>query len=582
MGTGAYSSSQLVNVSYQNSNKVAFDDNTYRYQVVKRNMDNLFTVLYSRGIMSSRYDLVGHSMGGILSRKYAQEINAQHVNRIITFDTPHSGSQMANIAKTIHISELFEILDELTTEKLDVKGTYNAYRDLMPNSEAVTKLNDPSLMANAMGIPVHAACTAFDGADDNLDILSAPVDAFLSVMPLTPYSLLWFARLSYRASEGIINLSNKMGLDMISTILHDSQHDGIVSLVSQTGGLDVSSAASLLTAKYEGNGGFGSPAHHCNMTKWDLNHRRLISLLTAKKDDPRFASGFAPADLSNQVLPMKSPAKTEASEGTEIHITVKKVDTQSRVVNLTVTATPEVKAIGAFCVLDEERGIFTDVDADGHATMTIPEDVKGWVEFFGVGKCENGAWVADVARLSFNSTIEPENLSIINANPIVIAKGQSVEVQVAAEWNDGTTNFVKPSFEIVEGNGIAEINDGIITGKTGGECKLVASYRGLTDSIAVNVIDDFSGIDEIKAETEGEIRMFTRERTVVAQFIQGYNGDIDIELYNVNGQLIGRTSSGGVFDIGDELLYILPSPAGQVYAVRCKTDNGTYSMKLIY
>ena len=580
-GTGAYTSSQIINVSYKNSNKVSFDDNTHRYAVVKHNMDNLFTQLYSQGIMSSRYDLVGHSMGGILSRKYAQEINAQHVNRIITFDTPHSGSQLALLPDKLNVSGLNTILNKISSGINTMLDGWMAYHDLNPNSEAISKLNNSELMSNANGIPVHAACTAFDGADENIDFLPSSVDNFISAFTLGRISLLWFARLAYKATEGISNLSNRQGLDMINNLLHDTQHDGVVSLASQTGGLSVRFTASLLTAKYEGIAGFGSKAHHCNMTNWDQNHQRLLSLLTATKVDARFARSFSPVNLSGQQIPQRSLAKTTATDSVKLHIDANLKDEVSRIVNISVTASPEVKAMGAFCILDEDRGIFTDVDNEGHATMTIPEDVNGELEFFGMGICDNDAWVADVARLSFNSTIEPNYLKIENANPLVLAKGQSTEIQVHAQWNDGSSCFVKPSFELIDGEGIAEIKDGIITGKRGGECHLVASYRGMTDSIAVKVIDDFSGINKITIKEDESIRMFTRKGTVIAQFTESYDGNVNIELYNVDGQLIGSTSSGGVFENGDELTFILPKPTGQVYIAVCKTKKRIISMKLM-
>jgi triacylglycerol esterase/lipase EstA (alpha/beta hydrolase family) len=46
-----------------------------------------------------RLDLVGHSLGGILSRWYAQEMNgARHIARIVTLATPHAGTSSARLA----------------------------------------------------------------------------------------------------------------------------------------------------------------------------------------------------------------------------------------------------------------------------------------------------------------------------------------------------------------------------------------------------------------------------------------------------------------------------------------------------
>lgn len=46
-----------------------------------------------------RIDLVGHSLGGILSRWYVQEMEgARHVDRVVTLATPHAGTASARIA----------------------------------------------------------------------------------------------------------------------------------------------------------------------------------------------------------------------------------------------------------------------------------------------------------------------------------------------------------------------------------------------------------------------------------------------------------------------------------------------------
>ncbi len=46
-----------------------------------------------------RLDLVGHSLGGLLSRWYVQEMDgARHVERIVTLATPHAGTASARMA----------------------------------------------------------------------------------------------------------------------------------------------------------------------------------------------------------------------------------------------------------------------------------------------------------------------------------------------------------------------------------------------------------------------------------------------------------------------------------------------------
>ena len=55
--------------------------------------------LLDRLAAGRRLDLVGHSLGGLLSRWYVQEMDgARHVDRIVTLATPHAGTASARIA----------------------------------------------------------------------------------------------------------------------------------------------------------------------------------------------------------------------------------------------------------------------------------------------------------------------------------------------------------------------------------------------------------------------------------------------------------------------------------------------------
>lgn len=55
--------------------------------------------LLDRVAEGRRLDIVGHSLGGLLTRWYAQEMNgARHIDRILTLATPHAGTASARLA----------------------------------------------------------------------------------------------------------------------------------------------------------------------------------------------------------------------------------------------------------------------------------------------------------------------------------------------------------------------------------------------------------------------------------------------------------------------------------------------------
>lgn len=74
-------------------------DFTYRSIASFSQITSELAELLDRVADGRRIDLVGHSLGGLLSRWYAQEMNgARHVDRIITLATPHAGTASARIA----------------------------------------------------------------------------------------------------------------------------------------------------------------------------------------------------------------------------------------------------------------------------------------------------------------------------------------------------------------------------------------------------------------------------------------------------------------------------------------------------
>lgn len=74
-------------------------DFTYRSIASFSEITGELAALLDRVAEGRRLDIVGHSLGGLLSRWYAQEMDgARHVDRIVTLATPHAGTGSARIA----------------------------------------------------------------------------------------------------------------------------------------------------------------------------------------------------------------------------------------------------------------------------------------------------------------------------------------------------------------------------------------------------------------------------------------------------------------------------------------------------
>ncbi|MBK8699241.1 MAG: hypothetical protein IPN29_06710 [Saprospiraceae bacterium] len=95
-GSGNYQDFQLYSANYESTNDRQFIDNT---NVIPDGIFNVIKQSQDRMVAVGKVNIVCHSMGGILTRLYMKNpLYAQNkdINRVITCNTPHAGSQMAN------------------------------------------------------------------------------------------------------------------------------------------------------------------------------------------------------------------------------------------------------------------------------------------------------------------------------------------------------------------------------------------------------------------------------------------------------------------------------------------------------
>ena len=92
LGSSAYPSVLVDNFDYSDRNAYAFND----LVIQARLLTHVLTALddcRNTGIACSRVDLLGHSMGGLISRYFADSYSqTDRVHSILTLATPHVGS----------------------------------------------------------------------------------------------------------------------------------------------------------------------------------------------------------------------------------------------------------------------------------------------------------------------------------------------------------------------------------------------------------------------------------------------------------------------------------------------------------
>jgi hypothetical protein len=244
------------NVDYSLTAQSCFAKNV---NVVPNAIKEVKEIALQEGCAVDKVDLVGHSMGGLLSRIYIQSSNYNNdVRKLITLNTPHHGSYVANIIRTDAGGDLRNILN--------LKGYLAAIGWKLPDQDscAIFDLKTTSLaignINNSVGSPairVNALATLL------LDI-TGDLCGTSNLFP----------------KKGIIDNV----LSLVSCGLYNSGvGDGIVYLGSQKGGLP-SNAVSLI----------GGNISHLAVTSNALAIKRVEELLYMCKNDNAFSdySGY--------------------------------------------------------------------------------------------------------------------------------------------------------------------------------------------------------------------------------------------------------------------------------------------------
>jgi pimeloyl-ACP methyl ester carboxylesterase len=236
LSSSNYEPFQLYRLDYRYTNDSSFAVN---YPRVADGIDAVIQQSADADLAAGKVDLVAHSMGGVLSRLYTQNPGYENeVRRIITCNTPHAGSQMANLlldrAFDPHGLICSLLGRAMSSDTVPDRGCYNgAVGDFQVNSFANMNLN--------LGVPpddieVHALATVFDLTD--LPNLSGLFNA------------------AGAAPAIIAHLLQACGISLVDSIFNSDDNDLIVAATSQAGGL-----AGPLTSLYPDQPHMGSVAN---------------------------------------------------------------------------------------------------------------------------------------------------------------------------------------------------------------------------------------------------------------------------------------------------------------------------------
>lgn len=416
---GNYTLEQLLAVDYSSSNTSSFYENTHVNHIVRKGCYQLQDAIFEKiGIICSRFDMIGHSMGGILIRLFVQEDGGKsYINKILTLNTPHYGSELGNIAVWAEILNAsiqnklipndsennYTFIHNLLTEWLFKNdNSLEALKDLSISSDAISNLNGPSSDL-IRGIPIHTVCST---------IPNMSIGSFPKVSPFIFPQLL---------------------LGVIKCTIDNIIGDGVVPLYSQQGGLIQHS--SVLSGDIIN-------AFHCNSPKWDNYISKVISLLNAPRNSNYFdfeginASGYnkiqqySTHEVNTDYLEVLSPIDNNMSS---LALKCDVLSVKERMINLIIDKTDDINYLFVIGLTDNNNLLYSINSTEHNFDLSNIEFDK--ITFYVVGKTDYNAILIDSLSIdkdfnisSTNSIEEYSNdfILITNGNNIIVhSKEQS-------------------------------------------------------------------------------------------------------------------------------------------------------------
>ena len=493
---------QLQKVDYKSRSLESFQTNL---NVVQNNIRDCFTYVISNRYVVSKADVVGHSMGGILARLHVQYVNNNNIHKIITLNTPHSGSSGANLIMSNWL------VGTIACGMFNDVGHYlgglfghcnlNAVNDLQVDSYAIRNyLNNPNVLYRMNGIPVHAISTTSIVTDENVDRIrnNEYVSVALAILKIA-------AMYDKRAS--LANDAISVGFDLapcvITTFSHNlfgEQNDLVVSRTSQRGGL-------IGNCQTNFDGDFD----YCHMESPD--NPRVINKIKELLNKPVSDSVFCKTGFHPDMIHYPSTSETmsyvdcilssEETHGysdyrerrlinnrnsvmanqmdSSVQITAS-YDDYSRELSMICNHSNNIRHITIVSVLQSGEVL---ADMSDSLVANVPATYRGPVVIFAIGQTDEEDVVMDSTVIVVNDYgSTPQNISFVE-DTLYLVEGETIYPSLECAWSNGDTTYVTPTYS--SDSSIVSIQNGTITGNHAGTTLLTAHFEGLTASIPVVV-----------------------------------------------------------------------------------------------
>lgn len=462
-------------VDYKDSSTEEFINNI---NYVRKGLNIVKRNALVHGIIADKIDIIGHGTGGILARLYAQNrFHDDEINRIITVNTPHAGSEIGDMVRNHPIiGNLFAKL-KLSWDNKQLKfSNIDAISNMAVESNVIYKLNHPQRIPT---IPVYSYVLETLNKEETLVgkligiggswVLGNVIKASIAIP--SPYTLCAGIAMKY-----IYHLS-------FDDALQAAPGDLVVSSESQIGGCEAYKKLEIASWHVQ------SPH--------DYRVRRdLISIIKDYSKDSFSKNWFKPKKRSfnnfncliGQVIDFV-PFFGDLKSVIEVFMAFKEYGSQTRVQskNEERVINVKIKELEGYSDYLSIVNIGDNlIPFEGQEFQCwVPNSFKGDVTVTVFMKNEDGNVYYASQRYpveSYNATLDK-----IEADDMILEIGESESCRVKCYWSDGTTSFEEVENVTIVNPEIAEINDGIIKAKKEGKTNVTLTFNNLSCEIMVRV-----------------------------------------------------------------------------------------------
>jgi pimeloyl-ACP methyl ester carboxylesterase len=514
----------IQNVDYRGTNDRSFQENG---SVLPQNIVSCLKDARKSGFSASKVNIVAHSMGGILSRLYLQsDLYYNEINKLITINTPHSGSQLANILLDEEIDT-----DVLCKALMDWNILFEcnggAINDLQVDSDAIlSDLNGVNLNKNV--IPSHAIVTIVN-----------PLDV------------------------QVILLKKILGLFLLADLFNGEQSDMIVSQSSQVAGLIVPNVT------------YKEDISHISSTD-DLNIIQDIGdILSAEPKGLLFAqNGFSPPQLEYNV-----------NEYINFEISESLIDLHSSFENQTVNYGDEIDIqLSSDMVMESTILIY-----EGVGLLTSNNNETFNSSNFSINRSitPNSLGAIPITAFSFNDSYIARDTMLINVDvqsqPIKFIEtngtffvGQQANLSVTAYFDGFSVDISRaPEISYSFKNGLVEyLGDGYILPLYEGIDTFTVTFNGVTSQefslyISDNEVSSNTYDQEYSSLIEGNKVMISpnpgRDYIEIKAYELGKPVFAFMRIINANGQTVKGNKEYELHDDDPIRISISDFPNGMYY-----------------